>query len=83
MVLKGEKPSKSIGDHGFEQISDTSTILPIVEQVIAAHLDVVDGWHHGKDRSLGYLVGQVMKESHGKANPRMVSGILIKKLQAL
>ena len=80
MVLKGEKPSKSIEDHGFEQISDTSTILPIVEQVIAAHQDVVDGWHHGKDRSLGYLVGQVMKESHGKANPVEAKKLILEKI---
>lgn len=80
MIIKGEKPLDSIKDHGFEQISDTSAILPIVESVIAAHPDVVEGWHHGKDRSLGYLVGQVMKESHGKANPNEAKKLILEKI---
>lgn len=80
LVMKGEKPQQSIKEHGFEQISDTGTILPLVEKVLAEHQDVVDGWHHGKDRALGYLVGQVMKESQGKANPVEAKRLVLEKI---
>lgn len=80
LVVKGIKPADSIQEHGYEQISDASAIVPLVKKVIGEHQDVVDAWHRGKDRSLGYLVGQVMKESQGKANPVEAKRLVLERI---
>lgn len=77
LVTKGTKPSASVAEHGFEQIHDESQIKDIVDQVLAQNQKAIDDWHHGKDRSLGFLVGQVMKASHGKANPSKAKELVL------
>lgn len=76
-LMQGIKPEESIKNHDFIQISNESEIRKIVEQVIENNEQVVSDWKHGKDRALGYLVGQVMKESHGKANPSKAKEIVL------
>ena len=75
----GEK-SKSIQDLGLEQISDDNEIEEIIEKVINNNPDQKEQFLSGKDRLFGFFVGQVMKESKGKANPKLVNEILKKKL---
>ena len=72
--------SKSIQDLGLEQISDDNEIEEIIEKVISNNLDQKEQFLSGKDRLFGFFVGQVMKESKGKANPKLVNDILKKKL---
>ena len=72
--------SKSIQDLGLEQISDDSEIEEIIEKVINNNPDQKEQFLSGKDRLFGFFVGQVMKESKGKANPKLVNEILKKKL---
>ncbi len=62
------------------QLSDSGAIETIVDQVIAANPDNVAQYKSGKDKLFGFFVGQVMKESKGKANPQMVNDLLKKKL---
>jgi len=62
------------------QLSDTSAIEAIIDQVIAANPDNVAQYKSGKDKLFGFFVGQVMKESKGKANPQIVNDLLKKKL---
>ena len=65
---------------GLKQITDTSAIEGIVDAVIAANPGQVAEYRGGKDKLLGFFVGQVMKETGGKANPDQVNEILRKKL---
>ncbi len=64
----------------IKQITDTSTIEAVVDDVIAANPSQVAEYQSGKDKLLGFFVGQVMKETGGKANPGQVNEILKKKL---
>jgi aspartyl-tRNA(Asn)/glutamyl-tRNA(Gln) amidotransferase subunit B len=65
---------------GLRQVSDVGAIEAIVDQVIAAHPDQAGQLRAGKDKVMGFLVGQVMKASQGKANPAQVNEILRQKL---
>jgi aspartyl-tRNA(Asn)/glutamyl-tRNA(Gln) amidotransferase subunit B len=65
---------------GLKQITDSSAIEAVVDQVIAANPDQVAEYRAGKDKLIGYFVGQVMKETRGQANPGQVNQILKDKL---
>lgn len=70
-----------IEQEGLKQITDTDAIEAIVDKVIAANPVPVEQYLSGKDKALMALVGQVMKESQGKANPGEVNKMLIEKLK--
>jgi len=76
---KGE-PEMIIERRNLRQLSEASSIEPLVEQVIAAHPDQVSRYRAGKTGLLGFLVGQVMKASGGAANPERVQELLREKL---
>jgi aspartyl-tRNA(Asn)/glutamyl-tRNA(Gln) amidotransferase subunit B len=80
MVAKGEPPEKIVRDKGLEQVSDTASIEQAIEQVLAAHPQQVSSYRAGNEKVFGFLVGQTMKATQGKANPQMVNEILRKKL---
>jgi len=69
-----------IKDLGLEQITDSSAIESVVDAVIAANPGQVAEYKSGKDKLIGFFVGQVMKETGGKANPAQVNKILKQKL---
>ncbi len=71
MLTDGKDPKKVVKERGMEQISDEGIIASIVDQVLSSNPQVVEDWKHGKDHAIGYLVGQVMKLSKGKANPSL------------
>jgi len=78
----GEGSADEIIDaHGLKQITDSSAIESVVDQVIAANPDQVTDYKAGKDKLIGFFVGQVMKETGGKANPGQVNQILKDKLK--
>lgn len=81
MIESGEEPEKIVKEKGLTQVTDLSTIETIIEKVMDENQDSVRDYKNGKDRALKFLVGQVMKESAGKANPQMVNDILTKKLK--
>jgi aspartyl-tRNA(Asn)/glutamyl-tRNA(Gln) amidotransferase subunit B len=78
------------GDPGFSadsylgdgQITDTSELDQVVEQVLAANTEQVEAYRGGKEGLLGFFVGQVMKETEGRANPKLVNELLREKLGA-
>ena len=72
--------SKSIESLGLEQLSDDNEIEQIIDKVINDNPNQKQQFLSGKDRLFGFFVGQVMKESKGKANPKLVNEILKKKL---
>ena len=78
----GETPEEAKDALGIKaQISDGSVILDFVSKVLDANPQSIADWKGGKDRALGYLVGQVMKASQGKVNPAEVSKTLIEELK--
>jgi aspartyl-tRNA(Asn)/glutamyl-tRNA(Gln) amidotransferase subunit B len=64
-----------------EHVSDSGELAPVVERVLAAHPDEVAAYRDGKHGLLGFFVGQVMKESGGASNPKMVSDLLKERLE--
>ena len=75
-----DDPEKIVKDKGLVQITDTKEIEAIVDAVIAANPKAVADYQGGNKKAIGALVGQVMKQSKGKANPGMVNQLLAKKL---
>ncbi len=66
---------------GEVAITDTSELGPLVDAVIAANPGQVEAYRGGKEGLLGFFVGQVMKETGGKANPKVVNELLREKLK--
>ena len=69
-----------IEKHGLKQVTDTGAIEAMIDEVIAANPQQVEQYQGGKDKLLGFFVGQVMKASKGKANPEQVNELLKQKL---
>lgn len=80
MFASGKPAAQVISEKGFEQISDSSAIEKIVDEVIANNAAQVERYRGGNDKLFGFFVGQVMKASQGKANPKVVNEILKDKL---
>ncbi|MDO8681758.1 MAG: Asp-tRNA(Asn)/Glu-tRNA(Gln) amidotransferase subunit GatB [Acidobacteriota bacterium] len=76
MYETGREAGDIVTAGGLAQISDSSSLEPIVHKVVAAHPDVVAEIRAGKDRKFQFLVGQVMKETKGKGDPKIVTDLL-------
>ena len=81
MVAEGKDPAAIVEERGMKQVSDTGQIEEIADKVIADSPDNVAAFKDGKDKLMGWFVGQVMKATQGKANPKVVNEILAKKLK--
>ena len=80
-MSKGDKdPKKIVEEKGLKQQSDPKELEKIIDKVILDNPDNVQKYKSGKDKLFGFFVGQVMKASSGKANPKIVNDILKKKL---
>ena len=77
---KGGDPEAIVKERGLGQVSDTGAIEAFVDAALAANPKVVADFRAGKQAALGFLVGQVMKQSKGKASPQMVQQLLREKL---
>ena len=75
-----ESPSKIIEENGWVQISDEGAIKEIVLKIIEENPQSVSDFKAGKDRAIGFLVGQAMKATKGKANPQMLNQMFISEL---
>lgn len=80
MVETGESPEKIVEEKGLRQVTDTSAIEKIVDDILAANPANVAAYKSGKVGLMGWFVGQVMKASQGKANPGVVNQLLSQKL---
>jgi aspartyl-tRNA(Asn)/glutamyl-tRNA(Gln) amidotransferase subunit B len=69
-------PAELVRSRGLAQVSDAGALEGVVADVIRAHPEQVEQFKAGKDKVIGYLVGQVMKASGGKANPKVVQDVL-------
>ncbi|MGQ9694617.1 MAG: Asp-tRNA(Asn)/Glu-tRNA(Gln) amidotransferase subunit GatB [Thermodesulfobacteriota bacterium] len=80
MYQTGQKAEEIVQAKGLIQVSDEVAITRMVEDILAAHPKEVAEYRQGKEKVFGFFVGQVMKATQGKANPRLVNEILKKKL---
>ncbi len=80
MFETGRNAGEIVEEKGWKQVTDTGAIEKIVDEVIAANPDKVADYKGGKDKLFGFFVGQVLKNSGGKANPVIVNELLKKKL---
>lgn len=81
MFATGKTASNVIREKGFEQISDRDSIGSIIDSVIASNESNVTAYRAGNEKLYGFFVGQVMRASHGKANPQVVNEMLAQKLK--
>lgn len=81
MLVSGKLPAQVVEEQGLVQISDEGAILAIVNEVIADNPASVEDYKAGKDKAIGFLVGQVMKRSKGKANPGLANKLLVEALK--
>ncbi|MCT3030927.1 Asp-tRNA(Asn)/Glu-tRNA(Gln) amidotransferase subunit GatB [Pediococcus parvulus] len=79
-LTKGEEPVAWVKSKGLIQLSDPAQLQPIIKGIVDDNQQSVDDFKNGKDRAVGYLVGQVMKQTHGQANPKVVNELLMKEL---
>ena len=82
MYQSGKPAAGIVKEKGLTQISDESALLKIVEEVIAANPGQATDFRNGKDKLMGFFVGQVMKASKGQANPALVNKLLKEKLSS-
>ncbi|MHA1540244.1 MAG: Asp-tRNA(Asn)/Glu-tRNA(Gln) amidotransferase subunit GatB [Alphaproteobacteria bacterium] len=82
MVETGKEAGAIVEEKGLKQITDTGAIEAEIDAVIAENADKVEAYKGGKDKLFGFFVGQTMKRTGGKANPKVVNEILKKKLSA-
>jgi len=82
MIETGKLPQQIVEEQGLVQISDEGALLAIVDAVIERNPQSVEDYRAGKEKAIGFLVGQLMKETKGKANPALVNKLLIDRLKA-
>ena len=80
MVASGKAPKVIVEEKGLVQVTDASAIESVVDQVISANPSEVEKFKAGNAKLMGFFVGQVMRETKGKANPQMVNQLLKEKL---
>jgi aspartyl-tRNA(Asn)/glutamyl-tRNA(Gln) amidotransferase subunit B len=81
MAISGKPARQIVEEKGLIQISDTAAIEDIIVRVLTDNPTQVEAFRNGKTKLLGFFVGQVMKETRGKANPKVVNEILKRKLE--
>lgn len=81
MLKKDDDPQQIVASLGQTMISDEEVILNLIHQVLQSNKQSIQDYKNGKDRALGYLVGQVMKLSKGQANPGLTSKLLLKEIE--
>lgn len=80
MWMSGDEPDDIIAAQGLRQVTDDSAIEALVDQVLEQNPDQIEQYRAGKDKVFGFFVGQVMKLSKGKANPKQVNELLKSRL---
>lgn len=83
MAQTGDDPEKIVDARGMRQVSDTGALEPIVDAVLARCTDQVEQFRGGNRKVVGFLVGQCMKESRGKGNPKLFNQLLTSKLETM
>jgi aspartyl-tRNA(Asn)/glutamyl-tRNA(Gln) amidotransferase subunit B len=80
MARTGEDPDAIVRREGLRQVADEGALGRVIDEVVAAHPSVVGDYRRGKKQAAGFLVGQIMKATQGKANPQVVNRLLAERL---
>lgn len=80
LVENGGNAEEIVKAKGLVQISDEGALLAMVTEVLDNNAQSIEDFKNGKDRAIGFLVGQIMKASRGQANPQMVNKLLIEEI---
>jgi aspartyl-tRNA(Asn)/glutamyl-tRNA(Gln) amidotransferase subunit B len=83
MLETGKGPAQIVEEQGLVQISDESALVAVVQTVLANSPQSVADYKAGNEKVVGFVVGQVMKETKGKANPGLVNKIILEQLKNL
>lgn len=83
MLESGKSAGKIVVEENLAQVSDAGALLAVIQEVLAANKKSVDDYKAGKENALMFLVGQVMRLSRGKANPKTARELLVEKLRSL
>jgi aspartyl-tRNA(Asn)/glutamyl-tRNA(Gln) amidotransferase subunit B len=78
-----ESPKKIVVARGFQQVSDPKALDGLIDKVLTAQPETVAKVRGGQDKAMGFLIGQVMKAAGGKANPKIIRELLVKKLSEI
>ena len=81
MISSGKNPEVIVKEKGLEQVTDTGAIEAVINKVLEANQKSVEDYKSGKENALKFLIGQIMKESKGKANPQIVNDMLLAKIK--
>jgi aspartyl-tRNA(Asn)/glutamyl-tRNA(Gln) amidotransferase subunit B len=81
LLTQGGSPKALVEAKGLTQISDTSAIEAMIDEVLAANPTELEQYRNGKTKLQGFFVGQVMKKTGGRADPKLTNQLLMKKLQ--
>ena len=80
MAGTGNSPDRIVKEKGLVQMSDTSQLEAIIDQILADNTAQVEQYRSGKTKVFGFFVGQVMRATQGQANPKIVNDLLKQKL---
>ena len=83
MFETGKNPDDIIKEQGLKQISDETELKTMIEQVAETNPKSVEDYKAGKTKALGFLVGQIIKQSRGQANPAVINSLLVEKLNKM
>jgi aspartyl-tRNA(Asn)/glutamyl-tRNA(Gln) amidotransferase subunit B len=81
IITNGSEPKAWVESKGMVQLSDPAKLLPMITEVLDNNAQSIEDFKNGKDRAIGFLVGQIMKQTHGQANPKVVNQLLIGELK--
>ncbi len=82
LIQKNISPKKLVEEKGLSLITDSSSILPIIDELINEYPNEVQAFKNGKTKLLGFFVGQLMKRTKGKADPKLANKLLMEKLNS-
>ena len=82
IFLKDTDPEKYVEEHGLKMDNDVDGVKVILEKIIADNPQSVEDYNNGKKKAIGFLVGQAMKETKGKANPGIINKMIQEMLDA-
>ena len=80
MAATGQSAAEIVAEKGLGQISDAGELEAIVIRVVAGNPGPAEELRQGKEKAFGFFVGQIMRETHGQANPQMTGELLRKHL---
>src|SRR5699024_2812969 len=81
LIEKGGDPEVIVKEKGLVQISDEGVLRKVVTEVLDNNEQSIEDFKNGKDRAIGFLVGQIMKATKGQANPPVVNKILLEEIK--